>query len=183
MEASKYHRQFKSQSPSREKVVDWIRCAFNKIHKAFNFDALNNLSYVCDESHSSEQLAILADYLDNLGALGGSKNISPIVLSMLPKEARDPKYDQKVKSCMHACINQALTWSRLKCDRLLVVGDAEPPESIFRPIELNQELTANRVKEMCWELCEHFHVNDYLISELLQETKEKVNELCILFFR
>lgn len=46
---------------------------------------------------------------------------------------------------------------------------------IFKPKELDVSLSDEKISIMCWELCEHFFMDDYLISKILFSHRLVVN--------
>ena len=69
-----------------------------------------------------------------------------------------------VLSTLHIAIN----FAKLKVirNKESQYGDKSPP-SIFPPAEIKETTSSRRVDYMVWELCEHFFVDDVLISKIL----------------
>ena len=182
------YRQTLSMGISKEDIINReIKCAFRAIHRKFIFESADLkecMDQMFDDSMTRGHIGIMADYLSSLQKAGKVKGqIPPLVLSDIPEsERKDPNFEKNIVKSMQNVLQQAIKWSIMKYERLLVPGVynqsyREELTSIFDPQELDSLYSSidedpnaeNRVNEMCWQIAEHFMLADFQTFELLEK--------------
>jgi hypothetical protein len=147
-----------------ERIVSTLNTVLNRFH----FSAKQIEMVLKRPGHQEAKLLALSlDYLDCMHRWNEKDEIKKLFKTADMKFLPRIKEPFLTEQQMDAVVEDLIRFTHQKLERKEAVGPLTVPTEIFKPEELQLSPSEHKLDQMCWDLCEHFFLDDILVKEIL----------------